>query len=81
MSVNPQSVSILRLGDHGENKRVWIVNKTLQQTFAAGEKVKVGYDKANKQIKITKPSSFLESNHTISSRGNGTPVLDLKNVA
>jgi len=78
-AVDPKSISILRLGEHGENKRVWIVNKTLQETFAAGEKVKVGYDKANKQIKITKPDSFLEGNHTISSRGNGTPVLDIKN--
>lgn len=78
-AINPESISILRLGDHGDNKRVWIVNKTLQKTFGAGEKVKVAYDKANSQIKITKPNSFLESNHTISSRGNGTPVLDLKN--
>ena len=78
-AVNPQLTSILRLGDHGENKRIWIVNKALQKTFGAGEKVKVAYDKANNQIKITKPNSFLEGNHTISSRGNGTPVLDLKN--
>lgn len=78
-AINPKSISILRLGEHGENRRVWIVNKTLQETFAAGEKVKVGYDKAKKQIKITKPDSFLEGNHTISSRGNGTPVLDIKN--
>ncbi len=71
-------VSVLRLGDHKDNKRVWIVNKTLQQTFAAGEKVDVHYDKSNAQIRIKKTDGIL-SNHTVSSRGNGTPIIDLKN--
>lgn len=75
---NQIGVSVLRLGDHGSNKRVWIVNKTLQQTFVPGEKVDVAYDKANAQIRIKKTDSVL-ANHTVSSRGNGTPMIDLKN--
>lgn len=77
-SMKQLGVSVLRLGDHGTNKRVWIVNKALQQTFAPGEKVDVNYDKTNAQIRIKKSNSIL-SNHTVSSRGNGTPIIDLKN--
>lgn len=69
-------VSVLRLGDHGENKRIWIVNKTLQQTFVAGEKVNVGYNKEAKEIRITKGG--LLGTNTVSSRQNGTPIIDLK---
>lgn len=77
--IMPKAVAILRLGDHGQNKRIWIVNKTLQRTFSAGERVKVNYDKVKKQVMVTKAQSILEGNHTISSRPNGTPILDLKN--
>lgn len=74
----PKGISVLRLGDHGENKRIWVVNKQLKQVFAPGEKVNVNYDKENKVITVERVELF-GGTHTISSRGNGTPVLDIKN--
>lgn len=74
----PKGISVLRLGDHGENKRIWVVNKKLQQVFAPGEKVNISYDKKNKVITVKKVE-LLGGTHTISSRGNGIPVLDIKN--
>lgn len=75
---NVKGVSVLRLGEHGENKRVWITNKKLQSVFVPGEKVSVHYCKDNKLIHIKKAEIF-GGNHTISKRGNGTPIIDLKN--
>lgn len=73
-----KAISVLRLGEHGSNRRVWITNKKLQETFAAGEKVNVEYHKDIKTIQITR-AEIIGGNHTISSRGNGTPIIDLKN--
>lgn len=77
-AISPMQIAIHRLGNHGNNKRVWITNNTLKSVFSPGEKVKVSYDKESSKISI-KPSNLLEGNHTISSRGNGTPIIDLKN--
>ena len=37
----------------------------------------MNYDAANKQITV-RPANLLSGNHTISKKGNGTPVLDIK---
>lgn len=75
---NLKSVSVIRLGEHNKNKRVWIVNKSVQEVFAIGQKVKVDYDAVNRCIQITKPMPG-EGNHTISHRNKKTPVIDIKN--
>lgn len=71
-------VSVLRLGDHGDNKRIWVVNKLLGETFVPGEPVQTVYDKKNRMMRV-KRVEFFGDTHTISSRGNGTPILDIKN--
>lgn len=77
-NIKPKGVSVLRLGDHGTNKRIWVVNQQLKKVFAPGEKVNVNYNKKEKTITVEKVD-LLGGTHTISSRGNGTPVLDIKN--
>lgn len=76
----PISVSILTLGTMKENngRKIYITNKKLSNVYEIGEKVSIVYDYDNKQIKI-KPADFMTGTHTISSKGNGTPVLDIKN--
>lgn len=73
-----KGVSVLRLGrTAGNNCKVYVSNKSLQSVFPAGEKVAVDFDLNKKQITI-KQADFLSGNHTISKKGNGTPVLDIK---
>ncbi len=73
-----KGVSVLRLGvTKAENCKVYISNKSLQSVFPVGERVQVRYDVANKQITVDQ-ANFLTGNHTISKKGNGTPVLDIK---
>lgn len=73
-----KGVSVLRLGKTAANNcKVYISNKSLLSVFPVGEKVKVNYDIANKQITV-KQADLLSGNHTISKKGNGTPVLDIK---
>lgn len=73
-----KGVSVLRLGQTATNNcKVYVSNKSLQSVFPVGEKVKVNYDYANKQITIEQ-ANLLTGNHTISKKGNGTPVLDIK---
>jgi len=75
-----KSIAVLALGKIGkekENRKVYITNKKLQQTFPVGEKVKINYDTAKQQIIVDK-ADFMTGNHTISKKGNGTPVLDIK---
>lgn len=74
-----RGVSVLRLGEHGENKRIWIVNKQLQQTFAKGDAVNVEYNFVNKEIKISKAETI--GTNTVSGRPNGIPIIDLKGKA
>jgi len=71
-------VSVLRLGCHKQNRRVWIVNKTLEKIFPAGQNVRVDYHKQEKMIVVNRVD--FGANHTISSRKNGTPILDIKNM-
>ena len=71
-------ISVLRLGTHGSNKRVWITNKKLQEVFIPGEKVNIFYSKDSRQINLTR-ADLLGGDLTISKRGNGTPIIDLKN--
>ena len=76
--LTPIGVNVLRVGNTASgNKKVYITNKALQNVFPAGEKVSVNYDVANKQILVSK-ANLLTGNHTISKKGNGTPVLDIK---
>jgi len=73
-----KGVSVLRLGETATgNSKIYISNKSLEKVFPVGEKVELNYDAANKQI-IVKPANLLTGNHTISKKGNGTPVLDIK---
>lgn len=76
-----KGISVLTLGKIGkenEGRKIYITNKKLQETFAVGEKVNINYDKSNKQIIVDKADLF-SNGHTISKKGNGTPVLDIKN--
>jgi site-specific DNA-cytosine methylase len=74
---NALGVSVLRLGEHGANKRVWITNQKLQKTFAKGDKIQVTYLKDQKCIHIAKSEE--KGNHTVSGRQNGIPIIDIKN--
>lgn len=75
----PKSVSVLTLGKTGEEgRKIYITNKALQNTFPVGQKVNVDYNQQTKEVRVT-PAEFLGGTHTISSKGNGTPVLDIKN--
>ena len=78
-TIAPMQVSVLRLGNHGGNKRIWIVNNNLKSVFAPGEKISVHYNTNEKQIRIKPAKNIFEGNHTVSSRTNGTPIIDLKN--
>jgi site-specific DNA-cytosine methylase/ribosomal protein L21E len=76
-----KGISVLTLGKIGkenEGRKIYITNKKLQETFTVGEKVNINYDSSNKQIIIDKADLF-SNGHTISKKGNGTPVLDIKN--
>ncbi len=74
----PKTVSVLRLGEHGDNKRIWIVSKKLQSVFVPGEKVNITSYKDQKMMVVNK-ADILGGTHTISKRKSGTPILDIKN--
>ena len=75
---NIVGISVLRLGEHNGNKRVWITNKKLQTVFQAGEMANVSF--LNKHIIIgKKPASAESKTIKISKRGNNTPIIDIKN--
>lgn len=74
----PKSVSVLRLSDHGENKRIWIVSKKLQSVFQAGDKV-IAKSYKNEKMMVIDKAEILGGTHTISKRKSGTPILDIKN--
>ncbi|MEA1987781.1 MAG: DNA cytosine methyltransferase [Pseudomonadota bacterium] len=72
-----KNLSILTLGDHGKNKRVWIANRNIIQSgFRVGESIHVDYAKDCKQIEIT-PASM--GDNTVSGRNENAPIIDLKN--
>jgi len=83
MSVNEhrtlKNVSIMKMGDHGKNKRIWITNKKLQDVFPKGAQVIVTYNEKDREITVEE--SFFGATNTISGRANGTPILDLKGSA
>ncbi len=73
-------LSILALGTvkSNGNKKIYITNKNLEKSLPVGTKVITKYNKEAREIVLTKAYDK-SSNHTISSKSNGTPVLDLKN--
>ena len=72
-----KSLSILKLGEHGSNKRVWIANRNiLKSGFQVGDSIKVDYQPSTNQIEIT-PTKGL--GHTVSGRSESQPIIDVKN--
>lgn len=73
-------ISILTLGTvkSNGNKKIYVTNKNLEKSLPVGTPVITSYDKRNREITFVKAENGL-GNHTISTKPNGTPVLDLKN--
>lgn len=72
-------LSILKLGDHNENKRVWIANRNiLKSGFRMGDRINISYNNTDKFIEIHASET---GSKVISGRGVDNPIIDIKNAS
>ena len=66
------------MGEINNNKRIWIANKNILNSFSIGESVAIDYKDNEKEIEINPANPLLTCN-SISSRNGNTPIIDIKN--
>jgi len=70
-------LSVLKLGNHKNGRRVWIANSKLAQSFNIGDSLLLDYDSVKRRITIDKAE--LLGNHSVSSRNKKDVIIDIKN--
>lgn len=71
-------LTILNLGNHNANKRVWIANQNiLKSGFSVGDSVTHDFDPVSNQITINKHEY---GDRVISGRSPSQPIIDIKNT-
>lgn len=74
-----KALSILKLGDHNQNKRVWIANRNiLKSGLNVGDRIHVDYNRSEKVIEITASD---DGHKVISGRDSENPIIDIKNAS
>jgi len=76
---NIKKIAIHKVGEIGNNKRIWIANQNLFKSFNIGDALTLTYNEKEREI-IAEKAEVLGT-HTISYRGKEqkTPILDIKN--
>lgn len=70
-----KALSILKLGEHKSNKRIWIANRNIFKSgLSVGSRISVKYLKNS--IEFIKDNA---GKNTVSGRNESSPVIDLKN--
>lgn len=72
------AMSLLTLGNHKTNKRVWIANQNiLGANFRVGDRINILYKAATRTIEVCKS---LAGSKVISGRSDSQPIIDIKNA-
>lgn len=75
--LRPFNVSTFKLGNSGENKRVWLQTRYLERIgLEKNSPIDIDFSKEARQITISKVDV---GNHRVSGRANGLPIIDVKN--
>ena len=77
VKARPFNVSTFKLGNSGQNKRVWLQTRYLERIgLEKNSPIDIDFSTDTRQITIKKVDV---GNHRVSGRANGLPIIDVKN--